>query len=57
MGVMIYSLYIIIDVYFIFSRGRYGITHEDYVFAAMILYLDIIQLFLEILRLLGQLSK
>jgi len=55
--VVIYSLYIILDVYFIFSRGRYGITHEDYVFAAMILYLDIIQLFLEILRLLGNLSK
>lgn len=57
LGVMIYALYIIIDVYFIFSRGRYGITHEDYVFAAMIIYLDIIQLFLEVLRLLGNLSK
>ena len=55
-GVLLYALFLIIDVYWIFKANRYGITHEDYILAAMVIYLDIINLFLEILRLLGSLS-
>ena len=52
-GVLLYSLFIIIDTMLICGGKRYGLSIDDYIFAALILYIDIIQLFLEILRLLG----
>ena len=50
------AMYLIIDVYLVFRCKWYGITHEDYIFAAMIIYLDIIQLFLRVLKLLAKLK-
>jgi len=53
LGVLLYSIFIIIDTTLICGGKRYGLSVDDYAFAALILYIDIIQLFLEILRLLG----
>jgi len=55
-GVVIFVFYIIYDTQLILggnhSQHEFGV--DDYVFAALNLYLDIIQLFLHLLRLLGE---
>ena len=53
-GVSIYSIYIIIDTQLLLGKFQHEFNTEDYVFAAMNLYLDIINLFLYILRILGK---
>lgn len=54
LGACILSVYIIFDTQIIIG-GRYAaLSIDDYIFAAMMLYLDVMRLFLEILRLLGK---
>lgn len=53
-GVLIYSIYIIIDTQLLLGKFQHEFNTEDYVFAAMNLYLDIINLFIEILKYLGR---
>lgn len=52
-GILIYSIYIIFDTQLI--AGKYGTVFQidDYIIAALNIYIDIIQLFLFILSLLG----
>lgn len=54
LGVIIFGIYIIIDTQLIMGSHKYGITMDDYILGALILYIDIIQLFIYILRLLSQ---
>lgn len=54
MGVIIFGIYIIIDVIMIVGGKRFEISYDDYIFAALILYIDIIRLFLYILAMLGR---
>lgn len=51
LGVFVFSLYLILDTQLIF--GRYGQAYliDDYILAALNIYIDIIQLFLYILQL------
>jgi len=58
LGLVFYSLYLIIDTMIICGKAgdkHNGVTmdHNDYVIGALMLYLDIIMIFLYILRLLG----
>jgi FtsH-binding integral membrane protein len=53
-GVLIYSIYIIIDTQLILGKFQHEFNTEDYVLAAMNLYLDIINLFLYILSIFGK---
>ena len=57
LGIVLYSLYLVIDTMFIckgnsFSGRECG--YDDHVVGALMLYLDIVMLFLYILRLLGK---
>lgn len=54
-GVILFSFFIIYDLQVIIKGGRYAdkMDVDRYILAAMILYLDIINLFLEILKLVG----
>lgn len=52
LGVILYGLFLVFDVKRLTSK-KYGLTIDDYVFAALMIYLDIVNLFLEILRLVG----
>lgn len=54
LSVIVFSVYLIYDTQLILGRGQLKLTIDDYVFAAMTLYIDIIRLFLEILKLVGQ---
>lgn len=58
LGVLLYSLYLIIDTMFIcggksMSGNNIQCSMDDYVIGALMLYMDIIMLFIYILRLLG----
>lgn len=53
-SVVVFSVYLIYDTQLILGNGQLKLTVDDYIFAAMNLYLDIIRIFLEILRLVGQ---
>lgn len=53
-GVLVYSIYLIYDTQLV--MGKFGIEYsiDDYIVAAMMIYIDIIQLFLYILRMFGE---
>jgi len=46
---LIFGMYLLIDTQMIIGGNRYELSSEDYVLGAMILYLDIITLFIKIL--------
>lgn len=53
-GALLFSLYIVYDTQILIGGNhKYSISPEEYVFAALNLYLDIINLFLYILRIVG----
>lgn len=54
LGVIVFGLYLIFDTQYIVGgeKRQYSISKEDYIMGAMILYIDIINLFLFILELL-----
>ena len=54
LGVIVFGMYLIFDTQYIVGgeRRQYSISKEDYIMGAMILYIDIINMFLFILELL-----
>merc|ERR1719348_1558950 len=53
-GAFLFSLYIIYDTQMMMGgKHKYSVSPEEYIFAALNLYLDIINLFLFILRIIG----
>lgn len=52
-GILLFSFYLIYDTQLIMGKGELAIGIDDYVFAALQLYIDIVQLFLYILELFG----
>ena len=52
-GIMVYSVYLIIDTQLIMGNKKYKLTEDDYVIGVIILYIDIIQIFMYILALLS----
>ena len=53
LGVTIFTIFLAIDTYLILKGGRVQYNEEDYIFATLNLYLDIINIFMYILMLLG----
>jgi len=53
LGILVFSFYLIFDTQLIIGKGQCSLTVDDYVFGALQLYIDIIQLFLYILALFG----
>lgn len=53
LGVFVYGMFIIIDTQMIADGKRHSVSTEDYVIGALMLYIDIIGMFLYLLRLLG----
>ena len=51
--VILVSIFIIVDTQLIMGGQRYGLTYDDYVLAVLLLYTDIITLFIYILSLFG----
>ena len=42
-----------VDVQLIAGKGRHHIKHDDYIVGAMMIYVDLIQIFLLLLQLFG----
>ncbi|CDW91296.1 UNKNOWN [Stylonychia lemnae] len=55
LGVLIFGFYLVIDTQLLIGGRRYQLDKDDYILAAVILYLDIINIFLYILQILTQL--
>lgn len=53
LGAVIFSIYIVFDTQLILGKHQYGLSIDDYIWAAMMLYIDIVQLFIYILQILG----
>jgi FtsH-binding integral membrane protein len=57
-GAMIFSMYIVYDTQLIIGKNhQYQLSEDEYVFGALTLYLDIINLFIYILQLIGRLNS
>ena len=52
-GVILGLLFVAIDTRMIIKDRKYGIGLDDYVVGALLLYLDILQIFIHLLRLFG----
>lgn len=52
-GVIVFGLYLIFDIQLILGNKKNKMSKDDYVLAAMMLYIDIIQIFLYLLQILG----
>lgn len=53
-GAILFSFYIVFDVQLILGRGNYKYSVDDYILAAVNVYLDIINLLLYLLELFGE---
>ena len=53
LGVIFYSIYLVIDTQLILGGKRYEMEIDDYILGAIVLYTDIIMIFLYLIRLLG----
>ena len=53
-GVIIFGFYVLHDTQLIMGGRSHELDSEDYIIAVMILYLDIINLFMHLLRLIGE---
>ena len=53
LGVIVFSIYLLFDISIIIGNGERAIAIDEYIFAAVILYVDIIQIFLYMLQALG----
>ena len=52
--VVLYGIYLLIDTQMVVGGGRHELSIDDYIIGAMILYLDIVMMFLYILEMLGR---
>ncbi|XP_062848942.1 protein lifeguard 1 [Trichomycterus rosablanca] len=53
LGALLYAVFLAVDCQLVMGREKYALNPEEYVFASLIIYLDIIMIFLYILMLLG----
>ena len=51
--VLIYGMYLVHDVQLIEGDKKYSLSYDDYVVGAMIIYIDIVMLFIELLAIFG----
>lgn len=56
LGALLFGVYIVVDTAMIVGGSKYGLGNDDYVFAAILIYLDLMNLFLRILELLAKLK-
>ncbi len=54
LGALVFSLYLVYDTQLMMGgKHKYALDPEEYIFAALNLYLDIVQLFMYILMIIG----
>lgn len=56
-GAILFSVYLIYDTQLVVGTGENALSTDDYIWGAMQLYIDIIQIFIKILQLLGEAQR
>ena len=56
-GVLLYSIYLIYDTQLIIGNKENRLDYDDYILGALMLYLDIINLFIYLLQILKEFNK
>lgn len=56
-GVIIFGLYLIMDIQMVIGDKKRKIQKDDYIIGAMMLYIDVIQIFMYLLQLIGAVSR
>ncbi|KAL6752264.1 inhibitor of apoptosis-promoting Bax1-domain-containing protein [Haematococcus lacustris] len=56
-GALLFSVYLVFDIQLLMGSGAVSISPDEYVYAALALYLDVINLFLYVLQLLNEVSR
>ena len=54
LAVVLYGFFLIYDTQLVAGKGHHKLSVDDYIIGALIIYLDIIMLFLELLKLFGR---
>ncbi|XP_059807572.1 protein lifeguard 1 isoform X2 [Hypanus sabinus] len=57
LGALVFSLFLFVDIQLTLGNNQFGLSPEDYVFAAVILYLDIIYIFIHLLMFVASLRQ
>lgn len=52
-SVCIYGIYLVYDMQFVLGGGQFELTLDDYILGALVLYIDIVVLFIRILQIIG----
>jgi FtsH-binding integral membrane protein len=52
-GVFLFSVYLIVDTQLVIGKNSQLLELDDYILGALLIYLDIIQIFLQLLQLMG----
>jgi len=53
LGVFLFGVYLIFDTQYVMGGKRYQLSLDDYIVGALILYMDIVMIFLYLLSLFG----
>lgn len=56
-GVIVFGLYLIMDIQLVMGNKKNKLQKDDYVLAAMMLYIDIIQIFIYLLQIIGAVNR
>jgi len=56
-GVLLFGVYLIYDTQLIVGGKQHELSIDDYIIGALMLYIDIVRIFIEVLRILGTLSN
>ena len=51
---LVMGVFLIYDTQLITGRGKYSMSIDDYILAALVLYIDIVTIFVELLSLFGR---
>ena len=55
--VVVYGLYLVYDTQLIAGGKSHSLSYDDYIVGTLLLYIDVMMLFLELLRLFGSKGK
>jgi len=55
--IVLYGFYLVYDTQLILGNKRYGLSTDDYIIGAMVIYVDIIVLFMRLVKLLRLIKK
>eukprot|EP00922_Rhytidocystis_sp_ex-Travisia-forbesii_P021156 GHVS01031028.1.p1 GENE.GHVS01031028.1~~GHVS01031028.1.p1 ORF type:complete len:280 (-),score=17.34 GHVS01031028.1:256-1095(-) len=54
---LVFCIYLVVDTQLLIGRGKIRLGQDDYILGALMIYLDIINLFIELLRIFGSLWR